>query len=236
MLNNDIKVSIVIVSWNAKKYLTQCIESIDKQIEKIKAEVIVVDNNSNDGSADAVEMKFPRVKIIRCNENYGFAKANNIGIGISRGDFICLINSDVLLRQGCVSRLLEYMESHADIGILGPRTLNADGTLQKSCFSLPSIWNSLCRVSALDSVFPWSRIFGRRLMTYWAHNEIRNVEALNGCFLLVRRTALEEVGLLDELFFMYGEDLDWCKRFGDCGWGVVYFPEAEAVHFGGASS
>jgi hypothetical protein len=235
-MKTDNKLSIIIVSWNAKKHLIKCLQSIKPELVNMPVEIIVIDNLSSDGSADAVEKQFPEVKLIRKNQNLGFAKANNVGIRSSSGEYVCLMNSDIVVMKDCISRLLEYMDANTKVGVLGPKTLNADGTLQRSCFSLPTIWNSLCRVFALDSVFPWSRIFGSRLMTYWAHDDIRTVEALNGCFLIVRRKALDEVGLLDEGFFIYGEDLDWCKRFGDCGWDVVFYPKAEAIHFGGASS
>jgi GT2 family glycosyltransferase len=235
-MKTEYKLSIIIVSWNAKDYLIKCLKSAIADINKIPTEIIVVDNCSSDGSADAVEEQFPEVKLIRNKQNLGFAKANNIGIKSCTGEYVCLMNSDIVVMKDCFPQLIEYMDSNSNVGVLAPKTLNADGTLQRSCFSLPSIWNSLSRVFALDSIFPWSRLFGSRLMTYWAHDEIRTVEALNGCFLIVSRKALEEVGLLDEGFFFYGEDLDWCKRFGDCGWDVVYYPKAEAIHFGGASS
>lgn len=230
------KLSVIIVSWNAKDYLVKCLHSLIPELVEVDAEIIVVDNFSSDGSSDSIEKTFPAVKLIRNDRNLGFAKANNIGIKASSGEYVCLMNSDIEVKKNCIRCLLEYMDSNTHAGVVGPKTLNIDGTLQRSCFSLPTIWNSLCRVFALDTLFPRSRIFGTRLLTYWPHDEIRSVEALNGCFLLVRRKALDEVGLLDEGFFIYGEDLDWCKRFGDSGWKVVFNPQAEAVHYGGASS
>lgn len=230
------KLSIIIVSWNARDYLIKCLESLAQGLLGVPAEVIVVDNFSSDGSADAVEKFSPKVNLVRNDQNYGFAKANNMGIKLSSGEYLCLLNSDVIVGKNCFSQLLTCMDSNPNIGMLGPRTLNADGTLQRSCFTLPTVWNSFCRVFALDAAFPNIKMFGTRLMTYFPHNEMRAVEALNGCFLLIRRKALNEVGLLDEGFFIYGEDLDWCKRFGDSGWEVVYYPLVEAVHYGGASS
>jgi hypothetical protein len=230
------KLSVIIVSWNAKDYLVTCLHSLISELKEVDTEIIVVDNFSSDGSSDIVEKIFPAVKLIRNDKNLGFAKANNIGIKVSSGDYVCLMNSDIVVKKNCIHLLLEYMDSNANVGVVGPRTLNADGTLQRSCFSLPTVWNSLCRVFALDTLFPKTHIFGSRLMTYWAHDEVRSVEAMNGCFLFVRREALNEVGVLDEGFFIYGEDLDWCKRFGDSGWGVVFYPQAEVVHYGGASS
>ncbi len=235
-MKSNNKLSIIIVSWNAKDYLINCLESVFQGLEGVQAEVIVVDNYSSDGSADAVERLFPKVKLIRNDQNDGFAKANNIGIKLSNGEYVCLLNSDVIVRKNCFSQLISFIDLHPNIGMLGPRTLNADGTLQRSCFTLPTVWNSLCRVLALDTAFPKTKMFGTRLMTYFLHDEIRTVEALNGCFLLIRRNALNKVGLLDEGFFIYGEDLDLCKRFGDSGWEVVFYPSTEAVHYGGASS
>jgi hypothetical protein len=230
------ELSIVIASWNAKDYLKKCIESIITETRDYETEIIVVDNASSDGSRDLVRERFPGVKLI-CNEtNLGFAKANNIGIKQSRGNFVCLVNSDVVLLKDCFKRLINYMKEHPGIGLLGPKILNSDGSLQRSCFGLPTIWNIWCRAFALDTLFPSIEIFGGRLMTFWPHDSIRKVEMLNGCFWMTRKEALATVGLLDERFFIYGEDIDWCKRYGIGGWDVVFFPDAEAIHYGGASS
>jgi GT2 family glycosyltransferase len=128
------------------------------------------------------------------------------------------------------------MEDHPEIGLLGPIIIGSDGKVQRSCMGYPSLWNTFCRALALDSMFPQSRLFGSHLLTYSGHNETRPVEVINGCFWVVRRSAMEQVGLLDERFFIYGEDVDWCKRFNDGGWKVVFFSDAEALHYGGASS
>jgi GT2 family glycosyltransferase len=235
-VNIEMNLSIIIVSWNAKNYLKSCLESIEKQISYETTEIIVVDNNSSDGSADLVRKYFRQVIIIENCKNLGFAKANNIGISACNGKYICLINSDVIVLASCFSKMLEFMNNNSGVGVSGPRTFNVDGTLQRSCFSYPSVWNIFCRALALDSLFPKSKLFGKRLMTFWDHDTVKSVEALNGCFLMVRKEAIDKVGLLDEDFFFYGEDLDWCKRFNDAGWEVVFFPEAMAIHYGGASS
>lgn len=231
------KISVVIVSWNAKEFLLQCLHSLARTMPRgSQSEVIVVDNASSDGSPGAVREAFPWVRLIQNDDNYGFAKANNIGIKASTGEYLFLINSDVVVKDGCFDRMLSHMAGHPDAGVTGPRILSPQGSVQRSCMGFPTLWNTFCRALALDSFFPGSRIFGGQLMTYWRHDEVRAVDVINGCFWMVRREALEEVGLLDEGFFIYGEDIDWCRRFNDAGWKVVFFPDAEAVHYGGASS
>ena len=228
--------SIVIVSWNAAKHLERCLGALIPELAELPSEIIVVDNASTDGSEELVRDQFSQVKLICNPQNLGFAKANNIGIRESKGKYLGLLNSDIEVRVDCFKGMLQFMEENPRVGMCAPRILNPDGTLQLSCFSLPTLWNMLCRALALDSLFPNSRLFGSRMMTFFAHDTIRSVEMLNGCFLLVRRQALEQVGLLDENFYFYGEDIDWAKRFGDAGWDIVFFPEAEAIHYGGASS
>jgi GT2 family glycosyltransferase len=176
------------------------------------------------------------VKLIRNVENYGFAKANNIGIRESKGRYICLINSDVIILDACIDRLHAYMESHQKIGILGPQIVDKNSNVQRSCMGFPTVWNTFCRALALDTLLPKTRLFGGYLMTYWPHNTLKEVDVINGCFWMIRRDAVDRVGLLDERFFIYSEDKDLCKRFWEAGWKVVYYPEAKALHFGGASS
>jgi len=228
--------SIIIVNWNTRELLLQCLRSITAQIAAYKSEIIVVDNASGDGSVEVVRSEFPAVTLIVNEQNLGFAKANNLGLRECTGRYVFLINSDVVLRDGCMSSLYEYMEQHPEIGVLGPKILNGDLTLQESCKEFPTIWNSLCRALALDSAFPNCRLFSSQLMRYWSHNDIRSVDILSGCFWMVRREALKTVGPLDEQFFMYAEDKDWCKRYWKSGWSVDYYPPAEAIHLAAASS
>jgi len=230
------KISIIIVSWNAKKYLKECLESLESEVSKYDSEIIVVDNASNDGSPELVSEYFKQVKLIRNELNLGFAKANNIGINNSSGKYLFLINSDIKIIKDCMKILIEYGEQNLEAGIIGPKILTSEGKIQRSCMGFPTLWNSLCRTLALDSLLPKSKIFCGQLLNYWDHNSIRNVDVINGCFWMVRREALNKVGLLDEDFFIYGEDIDWCKRFNTIGWKVVFFPGAKAIHYGGASS
>lgn len=231
-----IDLSIIIVSWNAKKYLKKCVDSIVNETGQYVKEIIVVDNASTDGSAELIRENYKQVTLICNDANLGFAKANNIGIKQSRGRYVLFINSDVEVLGGCIEKMVPYMEQHPQIGMLGPQILDASGNIQRSCMGFPTLWNTFCRALALDSNFPVVKLFGGSLMTFWQHNTIRDVDVINGCFWMVRREAWTQVGLLDERFFIYAEDKDWCKRFWDAGWKVVYYPLAQSVHFGGASS
>ena len=229
-------VSVVIVAWNAKDYVSECLHSLQHQTICIPLEVIVVDNHSADGTAEMVSQEFPEVILIRNAHNLGFAGGNNEGIRRSTGNHIFLINSDVNVPPDCLNALYVYIEQHPEIGILGPRMVAPDGKTARSCMRFPTLWNSFCRALGLDSVFRRSKLFGGFLMRDFNHDHIASVDVLNGWFWMVRRTALDQVGLLDERFFMYGEDIDWCRRFHDAGWKVVLYPGAEALHYGGASS
>lgn len=229
-------VSVVIVSWNTRRHLVNCLESLLADSQSCNVEIIVVDNASSDGSLEAVAERFSVVKLIKNTENLGFAKANNIGINASSGKYICLINSDVKVLENCIDRLVAFMEANPLVGMAGPRILNPDGTLQVSCRHFPSLWNNLCQVAGFNKVFRNSRFFSEPFMKYWVHDEVRSVDAIRGCFWIIRRKALDEVGLLDERFFFYGEDIDWCKRCRNAGWQIVLYPNAEAIHHGGASS
>jgi len=229
-------ISIIIVSWNAKDLVQKCLDSILSISSRYTLEVIVVDNASTDGVPDIVKEKFPKVKLIQNAANLGFAKANNIGINESTGRYVCLINSDVIVPDNCLDIMCGYMDQHQEIGILGPKVLNPDGTLQYTCREFPSFWNNICRVFALDTTFPRSKIFGREFMTYWSYDEISDVDCVSGCFMFVRREALALVGLLDEDFFFYAEDKDWCKRFWNSGWRIIYYPSVKVYHHHAGSS
>jgi GT2 family glycosyltransferase len=204
------------------------LRSLAQETKRHRAEIIVVDNASQDGSPEAVENEFPHANVLRNKTNLGFAKANNLGIAQSRGRYLFLINSDIKVLPGCISIMVDYMDTHPAIGMLGPKVLNSDLTLQPSCRRFPNYWNLLGRALGLDSIFP--------RITFYPHDAIRRVEVLSGCFWMVRKEALKQVGPLDENFFMYAEDVDWCKRFAQAGWQAVYFPDARVIHHGGASS
>jgi GT2 family glycosyltransferase len=232
----SIDVSIIIVSWNSKGFLLECLESLGAESQAGNMDIIVVDNASTDGSQGSMKEKFPSVKLIQNKTNLGFAKANNIGIRESRGRYICLMNSDIKVLGNCIDRLYKYMEQHPSIGIVGPKLLNPDLTLQTSCKKFPSLWNALCEAIGLHRILGRFRVFSGNEMHFFAHDSIQRVDAIAGAFLMARRDAIEKIGLLDEDFFFYAEDIDWCKRFWNGGWEIVFFPDAVAIHYGGGSS
>ena len=229
-------ISIIIVSWNARDYLRQCLASLFTEECRHALEVIVVDNASSDGSPEMVAKSYPQVRLLRNATNHGFALANNQGIAVATGKYVCLVNSDVKVLPDCLNRLVEYAENHSEAGMIGPRIIGGDGKLQRSCRGFPTVWNMFCRALALDSILPRTRMFTGYSLRHWPQETGRTVDILSGCFWLVRCKALAEVGGLDESFFMYGEDMDWCKRFWKHGWELAFVPSAEAIHYGGASS
>ena len=228
--------SFIIVSWNARAYLRQCLDSIKTESKGLEVEVIVVDNASSDGSPEMVQAEYPWVVLIRNDSNVGFARANNQGIAVSSAKYLCLVNSDVVIHPGCLIEMKDFLDTNPQIGLAGPKVLNSDGTLQSTCRETPTLRSVLFRALALDTLFPRSSTFGAHYMTNWEHDDVRVVGILSGCCWFARRLAVEEVGGLNEAFFMYGEDMEWCLRFSRRGWPVVFNPVATITHYGGASS
>ena len=225
--------SVIVVSWNGRDFLRDCLNSIRTSGGPLVQEVIVVDNASSDGSAEMVAEQFSEVMLIRSKENHGFARGNNLGMHQASGSWLALVNSDVVVHPGCFEQLVSYLEAHSDVGLVGPRVIGGDGRLQPTYWQLPTLWNTACRSLALDNIF--SRLSRRRRTNSICGGPVE-VEVLSGCFWVARREAVAQIGGLDERFFFYAEDLDWCKRFRDAKWKVVFVPEASATHFGGGSS
>lgn len=219
--------SFIIVNWNAEQYCIEAVASIEAESGSAGPEIVVVDNNSADG-VSALAARFPYITLIRNDENSGFAKGNNLGIAASSGDLLFFVNVDAFLRPGSLAKMIDFMARHPEVGLMGPRVLNPDLSLQKSARRYPTLGRAIGRALALDAVMPG--------ITFHDHAGTDDVEVLTGSFWVVRRSALEEVGPLDDGFFMYGEDVDWSKRFADGGWRVMYFADAEVVHHGGKSS
>jgi GT2 family glycosyltransferase len=234
MSNPD--VTIIIVNWNTRELLRHCLASVYEQTTRISFSVIVVDNASADGSVEMVTRDFTQVRLIANTENRGFAAANNQGMAVAEGRYILLLNSDTIVLDRAIEKTMVFADAHAKTAVVGCRVLNADGTLQNSCFMFPSGLNMLLSATYLYKLFPGHRLFGREHMTYWDRQDARNVEVVSGCFLFVRREAIEQVGLMDEAFFMYAEETDWCYRFRKAGWAVTFAPSAGIIHLGGASS
>jgi len=230
------KISVIIVSWNARGYLRDCLASIRETGGGLVKEVIVVDNASTDGSPDMVAEQFSETTLIRSGENLGFARGNNLGIKRASGTILALINSDVVVHPGCFQKLAAFLDSNPKVALAGPKVIGRDGRPQLTCGRLPTVWNTVCQFLALGRIFPRWRWFDGFEMRHWDPDRPANVEVLSGCFWLARGEAVKEVGGLDERFFFYAEDVDWCKRFGDAGWKIAFAPEATATHFGGGSS
>jgi GT2 family glycosyltransferase len=236
MSASQIELSVIIVTWNAKAFVCECLDSLRFSSNDPGVEIIVVDNASSDGTPALVRQEFPHVRLIENGANLGFARANNIGMQLGRGKYICLVNSDVNIPPGCLRAMIGYMNSHPMVGLLGPRMLCPGGQVGRSYMRFPSIWRGVCNAVGLHRLFNRQKIFSGILMTDFNNNETAEVDVLNGWFVMTRREALGQVGGLDEQFFMYGEDIDWSYRFHQAGWKRVYFSGAQALHYGGASS
>jgi GT2 family glycosyltransferase len=229
-------VSVIIVNWNTCDILRDCLASLYASTSNLTFEVIVVDNASSDGSVDMIKSEFSQVKLIVNAENRGFAAANNKAIAVAKGRYVLLLNSDTIVLDNAPGKVVDFADLHQEAGITGCRVLNEDKTLQPTCFMFPSILNMILWITYLFKLFPRSRFFGRERMTWWSRDDVREVDVLTGCFMLVRREAIEQIGPMDERFFMYFEETDWCYRFRQAGWKVMFTPNAEIVHLGGASS
>lgn len=229
-------ISIIIVSWNARDYLRDCLDSIYQTGESCIQEIIVVDNASKDGSPEMVAEHFPEVTLIKSEENLGFARANNLAMEHAKGSIFALVNSDVIVHEGCLEKLAVFLDDHSDIGMVGPRVTGGDGNLQRTCRKMPTFWNTVCRILVLDRIFPDWQIFSGFEVPYSSYDKYMEAEVLSGCFCVARKKAVDEVGGMDERFFFYAEDIDWCKRFRDAGWKLMFVPEATATHFGGGST
>jgi GT2 family glycosyltransferase len=225
-----VDLSIVIVSWNAKHYLELCLDSLAKDPPRRSMEVLVVDNASADQTIEMVESKFPWVKLIKSKENLGFAKGNNVAIRECEGRYIALVNPDVIVFPECLDKLADFLDQNPDVGDVGPRVFNPDMTQQSTCRRFPSLWNNFCSATYLGRIFPKNRFFAGEHMFYFAHDRTREVDVIVGCFSMIRREAFDQVGLLDEGLFMYGDDVDWCRRARNVGWKVVFYPGAQSIH------
>jgi hypothetical protein len=229
-------VSIIVVAWNVRKLLYDCLKSVYDQTEGVDFEVIYVDNASKDGSVDMVKSKFPQVKIIENSQNEGFIKANNQAIKTAEGRYVLLLNSDTIVLDNAIEKLVKFADAHPRAGVVGCKVLNPDKTLQRNCFMYPSVLNMFLSATYLYKIFPKSRFFGRERMTWWDFDSAREVETICGSCSLVQKKAIEQVGLMDEAYFVYGDDPDWCYRFNKNGWKIMFTPGAQIIHYGGQTT
>jgi len=226
----EVELSIVIVNWNTRDLLVQCLESVYAHSPDGEFEVFVVDNASTDGSAQMVRERFPQVQLIENSENVGFARANNQVITLAKGRYVLLLNSDAIVLPGAISAMVMFMKQHARIGVLGPALLDEEENVQPSWAKFPTIWSELRGVHHRDrEPFLDPTQSGQPVEAY-------QVDWMAGACLLVRKEAIEQVGLMDERFFLYSEETDWCWRIKAAGWHNVYYPQARVMHFEGSSS
>jgi GT2 family glycosyltransferase len=231
------KLSIIIVNYNVKHFLEQCLISVFNAINSIDAEVIIVDNNSVDGSVQMIEDKFPDVVLIANNDNRGFSKANNQGIKISHGEYVLLLNPDTIVEEDTFEKCISFMDEHPDGGGLGVKMLDGKGRfLPESKRGLPTPSAAFFKMFGLSKIFPKSKRFSAYHQGHLDENETHSIEILSGAFMFMRKEALDKVGLLDEDFFMYGEDIDLSYRIIQGGYKNYYFPETRIIHYKGEST
>lgn len=231
-----VDVSIIIVNWNTRDILRDCLSSVYEQTKDITFEIIVIDNASSDGSTQMIQKEFPQVILIDNAENLGFGAANNQGMQIAKGCYVLLLNSDTVILEGAIQKTLYFANHHPQAAVVGVRNHNANGNLVKNCFQFASVQNLLISTLGLHRMFPKNHFFGRERMTWWDFQTIREVDVVAGCYMLVRRRAIDSVGMMDERYFMYGEEMDWCWRFQQAGWKTLYYPDAQIMHYGGMSA
>jgi GT2 family glycosyltransferase len=250
--------SICIATLNASDYLHNCLRSICEQSShlvwvdagpiapgqpdeqpltdqvKLNIEVIIVDNGSSDDTITMLNREFPATRLIQNDSNDGFSRPINQALRLSQGQYMLILNPDTIIFPGAINELVGYLESHPDVGICGPKVLNRDGSLQKACrrgVSRP--WAAFSYFSGLSSLFPRSKFFGGYLLNYLDENQVHEVDGVSGSCMLIRRQVVQQIGYLDEQFFAYQEDADYCFQAKKAGWKIVFLPTAEIIHFGG---
>ncbi len=251
-----VDVSICIPTLNASGYLRDCLRSISEQPlltwvaaelssegsnedapvspGSLAVEIIVVDNASTDDTLEMLAIEFPAARLVKNTTNLGYTHPVNQALQLSRGRYMLLLNPDTIILPGAINELVGYLESHPQVGICGPKVLNRDGTLQKACkrgVSRP--WAAFSYFLGLSALFPHSKFFGGYLLNYLDEDEVHEVDGISGSCMLIRRSVINQIGYLDERFFAYQEDADYCFQAKKAGWKVVYFPSAQIIHYGG---
>lgn len=231
------KLSIIIVNYNVEYFLEQCLHSVYNALKTVEAEVFVVDNNSFDGSCEMVKQKFPQVKLIENKVNLGFSKANNLAMRLARGEYILLLNPDTVVEEPTFEKTVRFMDDHKDAGGLGVYMIDGKGNfLPESKRGLPTPWVAFYKIFGLSRLFPHSKKFNRYHLGHLPEKEVNEIEILSGAFMLMRKETLDKVGLLDEQFFMYGEDIDLSYRIIKGGYKNYYFPDTRIIHYKGEST
>jgi hypothetical protein len=230
-----VDVSVIVVSFNTRDIVLECLHSLFEQTRGISFEVYLVDNASSDGTVEAVQHTFPHVWVIPNKRNVGFAAANNQGMREARGRYMLLLNPDTLVCDGAVQKTVLYADSCPSAAVIGCKVLINDREIQKTCFRFPDVINELISSLGINKVFPHSRFLSRPFMGDWDRRTERLVDVVSGMYMLVRREAINDVGLMDEDYFMFAEEADWCYRFWKHGWKCVFWPGTYIVHREGGS-
>ncbi|MEK7249525.1 MAG: glycosyltransferase, partial [Bacteroidota bacterium] len=229
--------SVIIVNYNVRQFLENALASTYRAMEGLQGEVFVVDNASDDGSIEMVKTKFPHVLLIENQANVGFAKANNAALKQAKGRYVLLLNPDTIVQEDTFKVMIRFFDENPDAGLAGCKILNPDGTFQLPCRrSFPTPWVAFTKIFGLSTLLPKSKLFGKYNLTYLNEDETYEVDAVSGSLMFLRREAYEKVGGLDESFFMYGEDLDWCYRISKSGYKVYYVHSTKIIHFKGEST
>lgn len=232
-------VSILIVSWNVKELLRDCLRSLKENAGDVRYETVLVDNKSADGSLEMVRREFPWVKVVDNNENLGFGRGNNLAFAHSdpRSRWTLLLNPDTVVLDGAIEKLVKFGDSQPKAGAVGGKTLKADLTLERSCvWGSPGLWPMVCKSVGLQIIFKNSKLFNPEAMDWWPRNSVREVGVITGCFLMIRRPIYEQTGGFDPRFFMYAEEVDLCWRIKKLGWKLMFTPDAQIIHLVGASA
>ncbi len=228
--------SVIIVNWNTKDFLNNCIRSIKKNTQKISFEIIVIDNGSTDGSASAVEANFPEVILIKNQKNLGYGRANNQGYALAKGKYILFLNSDMAVQKNCLDRMFDFMEKNPAVGASSCKLTFPDGSLQHSCREFPRFKTIFLMLIGVRFLFPKMKIFRNYLMLDWDQSDIRDVDQIMGSFMFIRSAVVGDVGGFDERFWMYFEEVDLCLRIKAAGWKIVHYPFVSSIHFLSKSS
>lgn len=229
--------SIIIVNYNVKYFLEQCLCSVKKAIDKIEAEVIVVDNNSTDGSMDYIRPKFPWVKFITNQKNEGFSKANNLALSEAKAKFILFLNPDTIVAEDSFEKCISFLETHPGVGSVGVKMIDGRGDyLKESKRGFPTPWVSFCKLSGLTALFPRTKLFAGYYLGYLSEKRNQEIDVISGAYMFVKKNVLNNVGGFDEQFFMYGEDIDLSYRIQQAGYKNYYLAETTIIHFKGEST
>ena len=229
----QVTLSVCILTYQARAYLRECLNSLSRNT-RLDYEVIVVDNGSTDGVQQMLLESYPGMEFIRNDRNWGYTRPMNQALRLAQGSYLLQLNPDTLIQPEALDRLVQFMEAHPDVGICGPKVLNSDLTLQKPCRrGEPTPLAVISYFLGLSKRFPRSKFFGGYLLNYLDEDQAQPVAGVSGSCMLIRRAVVEQIGYLDEIFFAYQEDADYCRRARDAGWQVYYAPQAQIIHYGG---